>query len=95
MYILNGHKKKDIEFLSLEIIFVRAFSEDPGEMSCLPHFIWVFTVCQVPVYGYSGYKILHCINDIFYGTHSKTLYMINSYNVSLKKQVPVYLIKSL
>ena len=37
-----------IVFLSLKIVFILANRADPDEMTpCLvPHFIWVFTVCQ-------------------------------------------------
>ena len=34
---------KQIAFLSLNIVFVLINGEDPDEM---PHYIWVFTVCQ-------------------------------------------------
>ena len=45
MYILlvRGFCSKLVAFLSLNSVFVLINSEDPDEM---PHYIWVFTVCQ-------------------------------------------------
>ena len=43
---VTGLKFKNCDpYLSLKIVFILANSVDTGEM---PHFIWVFTVCQSP-----------------------------------------------
>ena len=56
---------KNNVFLSLEIDFVLANSADPDEM---PHFIWVFTVCQSTCLGVSAPQR---VNDSPYLPHFK------------------------
>ena len=50
----------DIVFLSLKIDFVLANSADPDEMAryAAYHLVWVSTVCESTVYGFSVYKEL-------------------------------------
>ena len=55
---VEGHRlkfTKVILFLSLKIDFVWAYSEGTDQM---PYIIWVFTVFQVTVKGFPGYKVL-------------------------------------